>query len=435
MSGMLRLPWLLIALLLQGSPVLATELVLHGSNTIGEQLAVRLAEGWARSEGFANTELRIRAPGELELLGSAGARRFSVRIESHGSGTAFSGLLSGQADIGMSSRPATPDELTRARAKLGELELPQSEIVLAVDALAIIVHPDNPLKALTVGQLRDVFAGRVTNWRQLGGVAAPISLHARDAQSGTWDSFRSMVLGSASLTPEAHRYESTAELAAAVREDSHAIGFVGLSGVDGVRALAIADGGEPVLPQRFQVAVEDYPLARRLYLYVPGKSVPAAQDFVEFALSDAGQMLVEESGFVSQRVRAFEPVLRPDLPAEYAAIVDGAQRLSFNVRFSSGADLLDSKALRDLERLAGFMTEPEQTGRRLLLLGFADASESLPLMAISLSNDRVDHVAAMLARRGVATSRVRGFGGVAPVASNDSERGRNLNRRVEVWLH
>lgn len=423
-----------LLLLICPALVVAAPLRLHGSNTIGERMALRLSQAWLQSEGYEHLGVDDLAFEEVQVYGSKAGVERRIEIKAHGSSTAFRDLLSGNADIGMSSRPIRKEEREAAMASLGDLGGPQGEIVLALDGLAVIVNVANPLESLSVAQLRDMFSGRITDWRQLGGRPGRIALHARDEKSGTWDSFRSMVLGSRALSSAAQRYESTAKLASAVASDINAIGFVGLSGVEGVKALAVSDGGAPVSPDAFEVAVEDYPLSRRLYLYVPENASVEARAFVQFALSDVGQEVVESSGFVSQRIQAFDPILRDDVPAEYRELTLGAQRLSFNLRFDPGSALLDNKGRRDLERLVSYVKGAEVQGRQLLLMGFSDATEAVPLMALRLSNDRVDYVASLLAREDVPVHRARGYGGASPVASNETALGRSRNRRVEVWL-
>lgn len=183
-----------------------------------------------------------------------------VELHSHGSSTGFTDLLAGRADLAMSSRPITDEE----RQRLGEVR----EIVIALDGLAIIVRPSNALAQIKLRELRRVFAGEINDWSQLGGRPGRIALHARDDRSGTYDTFRSLVLGSAPLSRQAQRYESTEALAAAVARDPNAIGFVGLAGV---RALAVADGAQARAPSAREVAVENYALARRLFLYAPAR--------------------------------------------------------------------------------------------------------------------------------------------------------------------
>jgi phosphate transport system substrate-binding protein len=415
------------------SPFCAAQdrLRLHGSNTIGERLAPELVTAWLKSEGYREVKRVEVAFEEIELHALRASERVIVEIHAHGSSTGFKDLAAGRADIAMSSRPTSAAD---ALPGVGKLDSISQEIVLALDGLAVVVHPSSPLPALSKSQLQAVFSGRVTDWATLGGRPGRIALHARDEKSGTWESFRTLVLGSEALATTATRYESTAQLAAAVAADPNAIGFVGLSGVQGVRALAVSDGGKAVGPTREEVAVEDYPLSRRLYFYLPQKPSQRALAFAGFALAAEGQAVAERVGFVSQNIRAYAGTARSDTPAEYQTLVNGARRLSLNFRFGAGDAFLDSKALRDLDRLAAFMQQPAQQDQRLLLLGFSDAEEALPVLAVFLSNERVDYIANRLIERGIDPARSRGMGGVAPVAANDTALGKQRNRRVEVWL-
>ena len=426
--------FLFCALLSSGSLSAEERLRIHGSNTVGETLAPALVQQWLIAEGFSGVQRRSLAFEEMEIRGQRQGVERVVQIHAHGSSTAFTDLAADRADLGMSSRPVR-DADRALHPRLAGLDRPEQEVVLALDGLAIIVHPDNPLRSLRKAQIRGVFSGEISDWSQLSpAIRGAIRLHARDDRSGTFDSFKALVLDGAVLSPQAARYESTEQLAAAVAADSLAIGFVGLSGVRGVRALAVSDGGAPLLPSVEDVAVEDYPLSRRLYLYLPSDANRLARDFVEFATAAAGQQEVERVGFVSQTVRAYAAQPRPDVPEAYRRLVDDAERLSLNFRFGTGSALLDSKTLRDLDRLAVFMKQPDQASRPLILLGFSDAVEVLPAMALFISTDRADYIAQLLIQRGVDPSRVRGLGGVAPVAANDSLHGRHRNRRVEVWL-
>ena len=416
------------------TPASADEpLRLHGSNTIGERLAPALAEAWLKSKGYERIERFAPAHDEIIVRGSGEAGSQDVEIRAHGSGTGMADLLGGRSDLAMSSRPVNAEELARG-AVLGALDSPSQEAVLALDGVAVIVHPRNPLSRLTLEQLRAVFSGSLRDWSQLGHNGGPIRVLARDANSGTFETFRALVLGSTPLRADVQRYESTLELSRAVVADPAAIGFVGLAGIGEARALAVADAGEALLPTPFSVAVEDYALSRRLYLYRAEKAPALARAFVEFALSAEGQRIVDATGFVAQQVRGYRGPLRGDAPSEYRELVQGAERLSLNFRFGTGSHLLDSKASFDLDRLAGFMQRPENRDRPLMLLGFADASETVPYLALTLSNDRVDFITEQLELREIRVARARGMGGTAPVASNETPTGRHRNRRVEVWV-
>lgn len=405
----------------------------HGSNTVGEHLAPALIAGWAERRGLG--AVAVDQLGDGERLLRAGNGRLAVELHSHGSNTGMRDLLEGRTDIAMSSRAVFADEVKIAQAQgLGRLDAPAQEFVIALDGLAIIVHPRNPVAALELDTVRRVFAGELGNWSQLGGRDQPIRVLARDDKSGTFETFRMLVLGQSRLGTRVERYESTDQLAREVAADGAAIGFVGLGGVGEAKALAIRDADtRPLSPDVTAVAVEDYLLTRRLYLYLRSDASALARAFAEFAVSDAAQPAVERSGFVAQTIRAVPLQPAAGAPEDYRGLLADAERLSLNFRFGTGSSVLDSRAARDLDRLAAYLGR-DGGGRRVLLFGFADASEVLPYLAISLANDRVDYIAGQLTARGIAVGSARGVGGNLPVASNRSEWGRHKNRRVEVWL-
>lgn len=428
-----------MALLLAAGTVWADgELLrLHGSNTIGAKLAPVLAEKWLKSLGFTQVTLYETAQEESLVEGrNAEGKRLAVEIRAHGSSTAFADLASGATDIGMSSRPVKAREV-EALASLGRMDDVRSEYVIGLDGVAVVVNPANPLVTMDKATLRKIFSGELRDWSQAGGKAGPIRVLARDDKSGTFDTFNHLVLDAgAALVGSAGRYESSTELVAQVAADPLAIGFVGLAYTNGVKALAISDGGAAIVPEPFSVATEDYALARRLFLYVPvqGANWQLAQAFARFAVSHEGQQTLAEAGFISQEIDSRSVAHGSEAPAEYAQLTGGARRLSLNFRFDNGSARLDNKAKRDVARLAAYFARPENARRKLLLFGFADSHESLPIRSLVLSVSRADAVADLLIDGKLKPYRVRGYGNSVAVASNDSASGRYRNRRVEVWV-
>ncbi len=412
-----------------------SQLRIHGSNTIGAELMPVLAESWLKSKGYSNiTRKELRAD-ELQLTGSnAAGEQLIVEINSHGSTTAFSDLVSGASDIGMASRPIKPHEV-KSLASRGKLDDVNSEYVLGLDGVAVIVNPANSLAKLDKNTLRKIFTGEIKDWAQVGGTAGPIHVLARDSNSGTFDTFNHLVLDEkGNLVAGAKRFESNEELSAQVAADPSAIGFTGLAYVKRNRVLAIADGPTAIAPSTFSVATEDYALSRRLFLYVPQKGEsPLAKEFADFTVSDKGQRMIDQVGFISQEIRSESTVFATDLPDEYKQFIKGAKRLSLNFRFTNGSASLDTKAQRDMGRLVVYMKR-DTNAKGLMLFGFSDTAEAMPMVALNLSSDRADGVADLLVRQGLNPMHVRGYGSVAAVASNDSEAGRIKNRRVEVWV-
>jgi phosphate transport system substrate-binding protein len=414
----------------------ATLVRLHGSNTIGAELGPALAEAFLRRHSGATTIVRRRtAPDEMVVEARENERTTeAIEVHAHGSATAFEDLGSGKCDIGMASRRITAEETTQLSA-LGNLASAASEHVIALDGIAVIVNPTNAVTSLTTAQVGDIFAGEVRNWREVGGPDRPITLYARDDKSGTYDTFRHLVLRARPLSSGAKRYESSDELSDAVAGDGQGIGFIGLPYVRSAKAVMVQDPGSvPLLPSPMTVSTEDYPLARRLYLYLPQTASEPARDFVDFALSEEGQRAVEAAGFVDLRPECDPQAARcSECTSDYRDAVRGACRLSIDFRFDRGSTQLDTRALRDLPRLVSLMGEPGNPGRSLILLGFSDANGARP-DNVALSRQRATMVASQLRARGLHVDAVRAFGPDMPVADDASEEGRERNRRVEAWL-
>ena len=295
---------------------------------------------------------------------------------------------------------------------------------------------NSSLRELPKATLRKIFSGEISDWAKLGAAPGKIQVYARDDKSGTYDTFAALVLNGAPLAAGARRYESSNELVDAVTHDPAGIGFVGFAYGHTAKQLAIAeDGTKPIVPAAFNVGTEDYPLSRRLFLYVPEQPrSPLAQQFVDFAVSAAAQKIVADAGYISQTIIANNQAIPDAAPQEYKELTRGAARLSLNIRFRPGYAILDSKAARDVERLSEFMARPENRSRKLMLFGFAAAQETFPYMSMSLSIARADAVADYLLPHRLEPYKVRGYGQELPVADNSSELGRHRNRRVELWI-
>jgi len=418
----------------------APALRLHGSNTIGENLAPALVEGMLRKRGYQDVRL-IDGDKPVEKTVYAVAQgstlpALSIEVHAHGSSTAFADLLGGGADMGMASRPIKDSELAELLPKAGKMNSIAGEHVIALDGLAVIVHPSNPISALTSTQVARLFSGEYSDWAQLGGTPGPVTVYARDDHSGTYDTFKSLVLEriKASLIPNARRFESSTDLSDLVANDPTAIGFIGLPYVRYAKVLAIAESDETlaILPTSFTVSTEDYPLSRRLFFYTPPKGGnPLAAELAQYALGSEGQSMVEKIGFISQNIRSEKPEPSPAFPAEYLELTRDAERLSLNFRFQLGSDQFDNKAQRDLQRLVDHLAQNRR--QRVLLLGFTDSSGSAEVNQ-QLSHRRAVTLETALQVRGIDPAVVRGFGPAIAIASNDSEAGRNKNRRVEVWV-
>ena len=312
----------------------------------------------------------------------------------------------------------------------------KAEQVIAIDGLAIVVHPGNPVDSLTTTQLARLFAGEIRNWRELGGHDLPVRLHARDDRSGTYDTFNELVLArqGKSLWSDARRYESTTSCPA--RSPWMQAPSASPAWPRWARPrrwpspMATRNRCCPPRPGRGR----GLPLSRRLFLYAhPRKQSPWTEAYIEFIHSKAGQTIVERSGYVAQHVEAIRQTALADMPAFYQQLASEAQRLTVNFRFESGAQL-DNKAQRDLERVVEYLRDNGKLTDSAALVGFGDATGD-PARAALLSKLRAMTVRRELNKRGVSQREINGMGSELPVASNDAGSGRVKNRRVEVWVY
>ncbi|MGE8186517.1 substrate-binding domain-containing protein [Pseudomonas sp. NPDC086278] len=417
----------------------APVLRIQGSNTIGADLGPALVAGLLREQGLLKVHSeRPDTANEQRIVGeNAQGQRVIVDVAAHGSSTGFTALKNASADLAASSRPIKDSELADLKS-LGDLKSPGAEQVIAIDGLAIILHPQNPLSQLNTEQLARIFSGEASTWEELGGSGGTIHLYARDDQSGTYDTFKELVLGrrGKTLSSAAKRFESSEQLSDAVSQDPQGIGFIGLPYVRQAKAVAIADGqSQAMLPLNSLIATEDYPLSRRLFLYLPpnGKN-PWAQALVAFAQSSNGQAIVAANGFVAQTVHAMTVTPNALMPEGYQALSRHAQRLSVNFRFEEGSATLDNKARQDLSRVLDYIKQRDKTNRQVTLVGFGDAKND-PARADLLSKLRAMAVRRELVKSGVVLREIRGFGAEMPVAANSADEGRIRNRRVEVWVY
>ncbi|MFM9488268.1 substrate-binding domain-containing protein [Pseudomonas monachiensis] len=421
------------------TPEHGTVLRIQGSNTIGAALGPALVEGLLSEQGLRKIHRETpNAANELRIVGeTVQGRRIVVEVAAHGSSTGFTALKTASADLAASSRPIKDSELASLQS-LGDLKSPSAEQVIAIDGLAIILHPDNPLNQLDTVQLARIFSGEVKSWEDIGGRGGPIHLYARDDQSGTYDTFKELVLSGRGKTlgSAAKRFESSEQLSDAVSADPQGIGFIGLPYVRQAKAVAIIDGQSQAMPPlNSLIATEDYPLSRRLFFYLPPtEKNPWAQALVAYTQSSKGQAIVAANGFIAQTVQAMAVTPNTLMPEGYQSLSRHAQRLSVNFRFEEGSASLDNKARQDLTRVLDYIKQQDKMSGQVTLVGFGDA-KSDPTRADLLSKLRAMAVRRELVKSGVVFREIRGFGAEMPVAANSADEGRIKNRRVEVWVY
>ncbi len=217
----------------------------------------------------------------------------NVTVSESGSGNGAKSLINGTCDVANMSRPMKSSEFSAAAEK----GIQPVAHVVALDGLPILVHPGNPVSELTLEQVRDIYLGNISNWKQVGGPDKKIVVISRDTNSGTYETFEKMVMAKKKICEKAEYVGSNGAIRQRVQSTPAAIGYAGLGFVDKtVKALKI----NGVYPSGATVQTGEYPIARPLFMYTNGypKLGSPVHRFVTIHLSEDGQEIVEEIGFV-----------------------------------------------------------------------------------------------------------------------------------------
>jgi phosphate transport system substrate-binding protein len=214
-----------------------------------------------------------------------------ISVRGGGSGVGIASLIDGTCDIADASRAIKDSELDKAVANGRS---PKAHVV-AMDGIAVIVNPSNGVNALTKKQIMDIYTGKISHWKDVGGSDGKIVVISRDSSSGTFEAFGELVLKGAKVRPDALMQASNQAVASTVSRTAGAIGYVGLGYLSSSVKAVTVDG---VMVSKETVLTGAYPVGRPLFMYTNGKPQGLAKDFIDYILSPEGQKLVEEEGFV-----------------------------------------------------------------------------------------------------------------------------------------
>jgi phosphate transport system substrate-binding protein len=251
---------------------------------VGSDTMVNLALAWAEAYHELHPEV-------------------SISVTGGGSGTGIASLINGSTDIANASREMKEEERQQAE----EQGTAAVEHVVAMDAIAVVVNPDNPIDQLSILQISDLFVGRITAWQELGGENRPVILASRESNSGTYVYFLEKVVQRDDpdnhdlFSPEALLLPSSEVIGLEVSQNPNAIGYDGLGYVTAAQKtlkVALDESGPFVAPSIETVKDGTYPIARPLYMYTRGEPTGAIKEYLEWIMSDDGQRIVAELGFV-----------------------------------------------------------------------------------------------------------------------------------------
>ena len=219
-----------------------------------------------------------------------------VTVTGGGTGVGISALLDNTTDIAMASRPIKFSEKMKIKSAGEDV----AEIVVAYDALAVVAHPSNPVKQLTRQQLEDIFRGKITNWKQVGGDDRKIVVYSRETSSGTYEFFKESVLKNKNYMASSLSMPATGAIIQSVSQTKGAIGYVGLAYVSPrVKTLSVSyDGKHYAAPTVENATNKTYPIVRPLYYYYNVKKKAEIDPLIQYILSPDGQDIIKKSGYI-----------------------------------------------------------------------------------------------------------------------------------------
>ena len=442
---------------------ISADVTIVGSDAIGQGMMPLLMTGFA-SALDADAELTNASAGETVATliddGGFGDEIGAYLVSTTNDNNAFEALLASEANIGMSSRRITVDEARALRADgAGSMVSPNQEHIIAVDSMVVVTHADNPVEELNKDQLAGIFSGQITNWSEVGGPDRPINVISQEQGSASYDYFMTYLYGDErpSFRPQGISPDDQV-LSNVMFHDRNAIGYLGYAFQRGAKPLTLVNEcGIAATPDAFSAKTEEYELSRRMYLYNRADNMNAtAQQFLDFVVSNEADAVIGKSGFIdlgilrrsqadgdARRAALIDEVARYDvgfegeIMSDMLAEMDEFDRLSTTFRFRTGSSKLDERGRLDMQRLIAYLDRAPD-GTEITLVGFTDdvgafdANQRLAEQRAAAVMDELRAVAGdRLANINMSTA---GYGEIAPSACNISERGRGINRRVEVWI-
>ncbi len=219
----------------------------------------------------------------------------TIQVTGGGSGVGIAALINGSTDIANASRPMKAGEIDKLKQRYNTLGV---EVPCAKDGLSVYLNKGNSVSELTVRQIGDIFAGKIKNWKEVGGVDAPIRLYGRESSSGTFGFFQDNVV-KGDYASTCQTLPGTAAIVNAVKKDKYAIGYGGAAYAEGVKDCKVKKDAKTagVFPTAETIKNKTYPISRYLYMYLKSRPTGETKAFIDWILSPEGQKVVVETGY------------------------------------------------------------------------------------------------------------------------------------------
>jgi len=438
------------------------EFSIAGARAIGEVLLPTLIEKFAQKNGMSVNRVVRDDAHYTYVLNMLETGKDVARIGFSLSNTdgGFADMLKGEADMVLAMREINASEVQSAhQADIGDMTRAARSRIVALDGLVPVTAQNNPITEISLSGLANLFAGKIANWQEIDGPDAPVYLHLLKSDSGLTQQFVTDVMQTENLDVSLSivRHASAADLVDAVAADPFAIGVTRYSEVGNAKILALrGDCGMAFHATPRTIKTEDYPLTIPLFIYTSARRLPkTAREFLVFLRTSAAQHAVQRAGFVDQDVttvdidrqgRRFANAIasagKETQLEELQRMIDvlrPALRLSITFRFNAGSSSLDAQSRSNVILLARLLEAGAYDGHEMMFVGFSDGDGDAGLNR-KIAKQRAAAVRTAIAdmattmKSAQVSLKVEAFGEALPMACDDSEWGRQVNRRVEVWI-
>ena len=445
----------------------SSEFNIVGLGVMASRLMPGILSSYAQSVG---AQVSNTAAESYDLTNTEDEEIIRISLYDTFSSNSLSDLPSTQAAIALTSKPLLPEEIANLNLEqqsdqssnddtesISEIDINRNQVV-GLNAITIVTAEENPVNAISTSDIAKVFSGEYDNWSDLGGRNASITLYGPQPDSELAKSFEAQIADTQDdeefqLSQDIFFFDNIAERVAV---NPNGIGYTYFKNSEPAKVLDVVGVCGMTTPaNNFTIKAEEYPLTQRLYAYrLAQAEAEQADTLLNFMQSDAGQDSVASNGLVNQRdisssigdqgIRFANAIIANTNSAEsellgqmVTQIID-SQRLSTTFRFKTGSDQMDERAQADIVRLAEKLQSPGGNGSEVYLIGFTDSvgdfelNQEVSLRRANQVRDALIEADADLAER--VSILPAGFGEIAPVACNETARGRSINRRVEVWM-
>ncbi|MEQ9692842.1 phosphate ABC transporter substrate-binding/OmpA family protein [Shimia sp. SDUM112013] len=437
------------------------DISISGAARMGEVLMPALIEAFAlRNNYIVERHATDLQRFEYHLSDAEGTKLARFFFHASNSDEGFADLLANEADISMSLREIRPEEARLGyEAGLGDMRAANRSRVLALDGMVPVVAPGNPVREISPSDLARVFSGDIDNWQSLGGPDASISLHLFEMRSGLAQAVEDQLMKPAKLkfAEGVQTYANALALTSAVSRDPFGIGIASYAELGNTVPLTFTGPcGFSLSVSRRNIKTEDYPLTAPMFLYFPARRLPkVARAFLAYTRTPSAQIVIRRAGFVDQAPEEVPVNLQGDrfvnaisvagADVELAELqrmterLNPLKRLTTSFRFEAGRTQLDAQSRSNVQQFARALEAGVYDGRQVLFVGFSDGNGP------ALGNREIALKRAESVRRAVLEAaetinpdllslEVDAFGEAMPMACDDSAWGRQVNRRVEIWV-